>query len=179
LRPWVELDVSIAIEAARAPHAYADAMTGHEYKLRLLWQSEPGTQDYASYNRSYRLIADGKPELIGSADAAFRGDAGKHNPEELFLGALSACHMLTYLALCARRNLVVTAYRDQASGILLLEPGGGGRFTAITLRPHVTISRMQDNAEAIALHERAHAACFIANSCAAPITVVPTIDAES
>ncbi len=173
------LDVSIAIEAGHAPRGYVEAMTRHEYKLRLLWQGERGTTDYASYNRGYRLIVDGKQELAGSADPAFRGDAGKHNPEELFLGALSACHMLTYLALCARRRLVVTAYRDEPSGTLTLEPGGGGRFTSITLRPRVTVFRAQDNAEAIALHERAHVACFIASSCAAPITVVPTIDAEA
>jgi organic hydroperoxide reductase OsmC/OhrA len=78
----------------------------HTYAARLVWEgnSGEGTASYEGCGRSYRVLIEGKPELIGTADPAFRGDASRHNPEDLFLAAISACHMLTYLALCARAH---------------------------------------------------------------------------
>src|SRR6516225_2785315 len=99
----------------------------HSYHSRLVWEGNlgPGTASYTSYRRSYRIVCADKPDLWGSADAAFRGEPDKHNPEELFLAAVAACHMLFYLSLAARRALVIAAYSDEASGTLRLEPGGG------------------------------------------------------
>src|SRR6185295_1170294 len=88
-----------------------------------------GTTNYTTYGRQYRVSIDGKPELTGSADPTFRGDAALHNPEDLFLIAISSCHMLSYLALCARARINVTAYRDDATGTMELDRRGGGRFT--------------------------------------------------
>src|SRR5207247_1062352 len=79
------------------------------------------------------------PDLLGSADPHFRGDASLANPEELLLAALSSCHMLSYLALCARAGLRVVAYDDAADGALELSPDGG-RIREVTLRPRVTIA---------------------------------------
>lgn len=149
----------------------------HEHASRLVWEGNlgDGTSGYASYSRSYRVVIAGKPDLVGTADPAFRGERDKHNPEELFLASLAACHMLFYLSLCARQGIVVVAYEDEVSGTLMLEPNGGGRFGEITLNPKVTIARAQDDEAAIALHEKAHALCFIANSCATPIHCLPSV----
>src|SRR5262249_23964332 len=127
-----------------------------------------GTARYDCYARSHRIAVAGKPELAGTADVAFRGEPDKHNPEELFLAADAACHMLTYLALCARRGLRVCAYEDEAAATLVVDGGGGGRFETIVLRPAVTVARAEDAALAGALHDEAHRACFIARSCATP-----------
>lgn len=142
----------------------------HTYKTQLLWDGNlgDGTSTYAGYGRQYRILIDGKPDLPGSADPMFRGEADKHNPEDLFLAAVSSCHMLSYLALCARGSINVLDYRDEATGDLFLE-GGGGRFTEIRLHPTVTIADAKDVDRAKALHERAHELCFIANSCNVPI----------
>src|SRR5437762_32384 len=152
-----------------------------EYATRVVWEGNrgDGTAGYTRYGRGYRIVVDGKPVLRGSADPAFRGDADKHNPEELFVAALAACHMLFYLSLCARQGVVVLAYSDVASGTLRVDSDGGGRFEAITLRPQVTIARGEDAAVAASLHERAHALCFIANSCAAPIRVAATVQVQA
>src|SRR5258706_10558564 len=96
------------------------AITGksHAYAARLIWEGNTGegTAGYRTYSRAYRVLVPGKPDLPGSADPAFRGEADKHNPEDLFLAAISACHMLSYLALCATQGIRVVAYEDEARG---------------------------------------------------------------
>jgi organic hydroperoxide reductase OsmC/OhrA len=149
----------------------------HHYKTELIWDGNEGTgtSTYTSYGRQYRVLVDGKPDLLGSADPTFRGDAEKHNPEDLFVAAISACHMLTYLALCARNAIRVVDYRDDATATMVTDAGGGGRFEEVHLHPIVTIADAAHTERALALHERAHALCFIANSCSVPIHHTPEI----
>lgn len=117
------------------------------------------------------LSAAGRPDLQGSSDPAFRGDAARWNPEDLLVASLSSCHMLWYLHLCAQAKITVLAYRDDASGTMVEDEGGGGRFTAAVLKPVVTIAAGGDVARAKALHEEAHRLCFIANSVNFPVTI--------
>ncbi len=151
----------------------------HHYEAVLAWTGNEGTgtSDYRSYGRSYTVFVEGKPKLQGSADPTFRGDATLHNPEDLFLAAIAGCHMLSYLSLCARRGVRVTAYEDRATGVLTLE-GGGGRFTEVELNPVVTVAGGNGEADlelAERLHETAHEQCFIASSVSVPIDCNPTI----
>jgi organic hydroperoxide reductase OsmC/OhrA len=149
----------------------------HEYAARVIWagNSGRGTDSYAGYTREYRVLIAGKPALAGTADTAFHGDPRRHHPEDLFLAALSACHLLTYLALCARRGVCVVAYEDDALGTLVMEPRGGGQFTRIVLRPRVSVLEPEQLEPARQLHDEAHAQCFIAASCRVPVHVRPTI----
>ena len=137
----------------------------HDYKARLVWEGNlgDGTTSYTGYGRKYRLKIDGKPDIIGSADPIFRGDANVYNPEDLFVAALSSCHLLSYLALCARSKINVIAYEDDAMGTLLLRPDGGGKFESVTLRPSVTIAAGSDEKRALELHETARAGGEIAD----------------
>jgi len=152
----------------------------HDYKARLIWDGNlgAGTTTYTGYGRKYRLQIDGKPELVGSADPMFRGDANVYNPEDLFVAALSSCHLLSYLALCARTKINVVAYEDHASGTLLLTPNGGGMFESVTLRPIVTVAPGSDETRALELHEQAHDLCFIAASVKIPVLHEPQIRVE-
>ena len=152
----------------------------HHYRSQLIWDGNRGngTATYAEYGREYRVVIDGKPDLHGTADAAFRGDAAKHNPEDLFLAAISSCHMLSYLALCARAGIRVVAYEDAATGTMKEDGAGGGRFTEVVLHPRVTIAGAEHRERAEKLHERAHETCFIANSCSVPIHHQATIEVE-
>src|SRR5262245_12091301 len=98
----------------------------HRYRAHLTWEDDgAGTADYRSYKRQYRVRIDGKPDLVGSADPTFRGDPALHNPEELLVVALSSCHMLSYLALCARAHVRVIAYTDDADGLMRTTRDGG------------------------------------------------------
>lgn len=143
----------------------------HNYALRLHWigASQGPTLKYETYSREYRIEIDGKQDLAGSADPAFRGDAALINPEDMLLAALSSCHMLSYLALCARSRIAVAAYMDQASGIMAETAQHRMGFSEVTLRPRVTVAPGTDLAKARALHEKAHEICFIANSVNFPV----------
>ena len=148
----------------------------HTYAAKLTWTgaAHGPVRDYAGYSRDYRVEIAGKPALNGTADPMFKGDPAVHNPEDLLVAALSGCHMLTYLAHCARAKIEVVAYEDDASGIMVFE-GGGGRFTEVTLRPRVTVAPGCDLDKARALHEPAHHDCFIANSVNFPVRNEPTV----
>ncbi|HSC30386.1 MAG TPA: OsmC family protein [Gemmatimonadaceae bacterium] len=143
----------------------------HEYAARLTWEDSggEGTTSYERYGRQYRVRIGGKPDLVGSADAMFRGDAALPNPEDLFLVALSSCHMLSYLALCARSGVRVLAYEDDARATLQFDGKGGGRFVEVMLHPRVTIAADSDLALARQLHEPAHETCYVASSCSVPV----------
>src|SRR3954466_2875608 len=153
----------------------------HDYKAKLLWEGNlgDGTTSYMGYGRRYRLKIDGKPDIVGSADPMFRGDANAYNPEDLFIAALSSCHLLSYLALCARSKINVVAYEDNAIGTLLLTPNGGGIFESVTLRPVVTLAEGSDVNRALELHEQAHDLCFIAASVKIPLLHEPQIKVQS
>lgn len=150
----------------------------HHYRARVHWTGNTGegTSRYDAYSRAHRIHVDGKPSLAGSADPAFRGDAALHNPEDLFLASVAACHMLFYLALCAREGLRVLAYEDAAEGVLDADTNGHGRFREIQLRPRVTLAADADPVRAVALHQAAHARCFIANSCSVPVRCDPVVE---
>ena len=79
------------------------------------------------------------------------------------VAALSSCHMLSYLHLCAVNHVAVEEYQDSAVGVMEETPDGSGHFVSVTLHPVVKISA-GDSAKALALHHDAHTLCFIANS---------------
>jgi organic hydroperoxide reductase OsmC/OhrA len=149
----------------------------HKYLLQLTWTGNrgTGTSGYRDYDRAHSIRIKGKPELKGSSDPAFRGDATRYNPEELLVASLSSCHMLWYLHLCAEAGVVVSNYQDEATGTMIETPDGGGKFSEVTLFPIVTISDPNHQELAKQLHQRAHQLCFIANSVNFPVLHQPSV----
>lgn len=152
----------------------------HTYAITTTWTGDrgEGTSSYRSYGRDTVLKADGPPALLASADPAFRGDPGRWNPEQLLVAALSDCHLLSYLHLCAVNGVVVTGYRDEAAGVME-QTGNSGRFTEVVLRPVVTVAEPAMIERANELHHQAHEACFIASSVSFEVRVEPTTSAGS
>ena len=118
--------------------------------------------------REFRAEFEGKPSLRGSADPAFRGDPALHNPEDLLLSALSACHMLSYLAVCAHAGIAVLSYEDAVVGTVTRQDGRV-RFVDVLFRPKVVLERGSNIEKARSLHDRAHDICVIANSVDFPV----------
>lgn len=149
----------------------------HRYHATVTWTGNlgEGTAGYRSYSRDHEVSGEGKPTLPGSADAAFRGDAGRWSPEDLLVAALSQCHMLWFLHLCAVNGIVVTAYIDNAQGAMTESEDGGGEFTAVTLRPRASIADPDQAGRALELHEEAHRLCFIARSVNFPVSCEPVL----
>jgi organic hydroperoxide reductase OsmC/OhrA len=146
----------------------------HVYRIANTWTGNrgTGTSGYRAYGRESEVAADGKSSTLAlSADPTYRGDPRSFNPEELLVASVSSCHMLWYLHLCADAGVIVTAYRDEAEGRMAAHRDGSGEFVGIVLRPRVTIAQSDRAADALALHERAHAMCFIARSVNFPIHV--------
>jgi organic hydroperoxide reductase OsmC/OhrA len=147
----------------------------HQYQTNLVWAGNKGsgTIDYRSYDRSYVISIDHKPDIYGSSDSAYLGDKSRHNPEDLLVSALSSCHMLWYLHLCSENGIIVLDYKDRATGKMTLNPDGSGQFTEVVLHPMVTISEAADREKANALHDQANNLCFIAKSCNFPVRHEP------
>ena len=152
----------------------------HSYSINVSWTGNlgQGTSSYGTYARDHEISAPGKPTVPASSDQAFRGDQSRYNPEELLVASLSACHMLSYLHLCAVSGIVVTDYQDEAKGIMVETAGGGGHFTQVTLRPAVKVTPSSNSDLALQLHEKAHHLCFIANSVNFPVLCEPSIEVE-
>jgi organic hydroperoxide reductase OsmC/OhrA len=148
----------------------------HTYSTRVTWTGNPdgGTTRRNDHSRNHEIAVDGKPVIPASSDPAFRGDASRYNPEDLFVASLSACHMLWYLSLCGRAGIEVRDYVDQAEGVMVEDAAGGGQFTRVVLRPTITLAAGADAGAAEAIHHEAHAKCFIAQSVSCPVTVEAT-----
>jgi organic hydroperoxide reductase OsmC/OhrA len=149
----------------------------HTYRVSVQWTGNrgSGTSGYRDYGRDHTISAGTKPEIPGSSDAAFLGDAGRWNPEDLLVASASACHKLWYLHLCADAGIAVLEYADNAEGTML-DTAQEGRFTQIVLRPRVVIRAGDDRDLALQLHHAAHEKCYIANSVNFPIVCEATVE---
>ena len=135
-----------------------------EYTAIVDWQR--GEQDFAGnrYSRKHTLRFDG-----GAATAV--------DPEEMFVASLSSCHMLWFLSIASARKFCVDSYVDNASGTMARNAEGKMAMTVVTLKPCVVFSGdLLPLVEQIhALHHKAHAECFIANSVTTDVRCQPAL----
>ena len=143
----------------------------HSYSINVKWTGNlgSGTSSYTGYKRTHEIVTTGKPVIPVSSDPGFHGDADRYNPEELLVAALSSCHMLWYLHLCAVAKIVVESYEDAASGTMIETADGGGHFKEVILHPRIVVRPGADLSHAKELHHEAHRLCFIANSVNFPV----------
>ncbi|MBY6362100.1 OsmC family protein [Rhodococcoides corynebacterioides] len=152
--------------------------TRHTYSVSVTWtgNSGAGTASLRSYSRDHEIEAPGVPTIAGSSDPAFRGDASRWNPEQLFVASIAQCHMLWYLGLAAQAGVIVTSYVDAPIAVMIEEPGGAGQFESVTLRPVVRIDASSDADLAEQVHHRVADYCVIARSITTPIGYEVTIE---
>jgi len=149
-------------------------MPSHHASVR--WTRTSADFTYDTYNRAHEIaFKDGAIIVPGSGAPMFKGDAERVDPEESFVAALSACHMLTFLAICARKRLTVEAYEDDAEGFLEKGANGKLQMTRVVLRPHARFAPGTDidAAKLADIHHKSHLECFIANSVTAEVSVEP------
>ncbi len=135
----------------------------HQYKVSTTWEGN-GNSNIKTYDRSHSVKVAGKPDLHLTTDNPHVGDKSKLNPEDLLVAAISSCHMLSYLYVCALEGIVVLSYTDEATGIMEEKESGGGSFKEVVLHPVCKIADESMIEQAIALHHKAHEICYIANS---------------
>jgi organic hydroperoxide reductase OsmC/OhrA len=143
------------------------------------WTLEPGADfPKGRYSRAHTLSFDGGVTALGSASPSVVplpwSDPAGVDPEEMFVAALSSCHMLTFLDLARRAGFYITAYADTAQGVMTKNDHGAHWVSTVTLRPEITYQgAAPGETEETALHEAAHHACFIANSVRTDVRVEP------
>lgn len=138
-------------------------MSSHHAKIH--YRHSSGSYADRSYSRDHEIHFKGGIVLRASAAPDYGGSSDAVDPEDAFTGALSACHMLTFLAVAAVRGFEVAEYVDEAEGTLARNAEGKMAMTRVVLRPRVSFRGRQPTAAELAmLHERAHQGCFIANS---------------
>lgn len=137
-----------------------------EHVAEISWKRTSESFAYDHYNRAHDWTFDAGVTVPGSASPHYRGDKERVDPEEAFVAALSSCHLLTFLAICARKRLVVDAYEDHAVGRMDKNAQGKLAVTTVDLHPKVTFAPGTDVDAATLkkLHHDAHEECFIANS---------------
>jgi organic hydroperoxide reductase OsmC/OhrA len=142
----------------------------------VVWTRTSADFTYDTYNRAHEIrFKDGALTLPGSGAPMFKGDAERVDPEEAFVASLAACHMLTFLALCARKRLTVEAYEDNAEGFLEKGANGKLQMTRVILRPRARFAAGTDidAAKLADIHHKSHEECFIANSVKTDVAVEP------
>jgi len=146
-----------------------------EYNVQVTWKRETPDFTYDSYDRGHWWQFGGGSRIRASSAPEYRGDAALVNPEEALAAALSSCHMLTFLALAARQRFTVDAYEDAATAFMGKNAKGRLAVTRVLLRPRVVFGgdRQPTAADIMALHEKSHEQCFIANSVLTEVTVEP------
>lgn len=145
-----------------------------EHLASIRWTRNGQLFDYEHYPRDHSVRFERGQQLTGSAAPAFFGSAQGVDPEEMLVAALSSCHMLTLLAVAAKKGWTIDAYEDDAVGTLGKNGDGRMAVTHVTLRPRIVFAdRTPDAQELEKLHESAHRNCFIANSVRTEVTVEP------
>lgn len=147
-------------------------MKTHDFEAKIVWTGNlgQGNKTYKGYERSWEVRTEGKPVIACSNDPLLGGDPSLHNPEDMLIAALSACHMLWYLHLAHQAGVLVSGYEDDPLGHGESAPTGAGRFVAATLRPRITVAAGTDMARAEALHHEIAQVCFIARSVNFPVS---------
>lgn len=145
-----------------------------EHRATISWTRTSADFKYDSYNRDHVWHIDGGVDVPASAAPEYRGTMDRVDPERALVASLSSCHMLTFLAIAARKRVVVNAYEDEASGMMTKNEKGKLFVSHCTLRPKITWGGTAPPADEIEkMHHVAHEECFIANSVLTEIAIEP------
>src|SRR5260370_20221163 len=112
-----------------------------------------------------------KTNIAVGSPPEFKGEPDVGTPEELLVGSLNTCIMLTFLSLAQARGLTPAAYESEAEG-LLENVEGKFRITEVTVRPHVTVKGEGELERAREIMERAEGECFISNSVKSKVKII-------
>jgi peroxiredoxin-like protein len=137
------------------------AYKSFRYKAKTTWTSA----------RRGSLSAVEKSNIVVGSPPEFKGEPDVWTPEELLVGSLNTCIMLTFLSLAQGRGLTPAAYESEAEG-LLENVDGRFRITEVTVRPHITVKQEAELERARELMERAEGECFISNSIKAKVNII-------
>ncbi len=138
------------------------------FKNSLAWSS----------GRRGRTSAPGKREMDIGSPPEFKGEPGVWSPEELFVGALNGCLMLTFVAMARAKGLQFVAYESTAEG-LLENVDGKYRITEVSVAPSLVLRSETDLDVARTIMDHVEENCFISNSVTAKVKLAPQFEVGS
>ncbi len=144
-----------------------------EHSATIRWQLTSDDFSYDDFNRDHELDFGHGVRVPASSAPEYLGTVERVDPEQAYVAAVSSCHMLTFLALAAKRRFAVESYEDEAVGTLDKNADGRMCMTRVRLRPRVTFGgdAAPDPDTLAQLHEKAHKYCFISNSITAEVDI--------
>ncbi len=144
-----------------------------KHNVKLSWSNAANPVANDTYTRNHQLTLNPGPQLMASSAVEYKGDPECADPEQLLIGALTSCHMLTFLAIAELKGFTVASYDDDAVGYLEKGESGRPEVTHIELQPAITFTGKAPDEDALKrLHSSAHKNCFIANSLKTKVTII-------
>lgn len=150
-----------------------------EHAAEVIWVRNDDNFLDKKYSRKHVLRFDGGTQIEASSSPHVvpvpLSDATAVDPEELFISALSSCHMLWFLTVSAKKGFCVDRYVDKAIGVMGENSDGDWAVVRVTLRPEVSFSgeKLPSQVEINDLHHEAHEECFIAASVKTDVVCEP------
>ena len=136
----------------------------HRYEVRIVG----GPAGHAT------LASPGVPDLAADAPTDFDGPGDAWSPEQLLVGAVEACFVLTFRAVARAARVEFTALAVDGEGIVD-RASGGTRFTEIVLRPRVALPAGADTARVRRALEKAEKMCLVTASLSTPVRFEPEV----
>src|ERR1051326_6621617 len=143
----------------------AESSTFH-YEAEVQWSRE----------REGKLGGAGVEGISVGAPPEFKGRPGNWSPEQLLVGSVNTCLMLTYLAIAENSKIHTVSYSSTAKG-RLEKASGGFQITEIIVKPRVVVTSPEELRRLPKVLEKAKEGCFISNSIKAAVKLEPEISA--
>jgi len=150
-----------------------------EHRATIRWQNKSPDFLKGKYSREHTWTFDGGVTVNASASPSVvpvpYSNPAHVDPEEVFVAAVSSCHMLTFLAIACKKRFVLDEYTDDAVGHMEKNAEGRLAITRVTLRQRLKFSgeKQPTPQEIEEMNHGAHEQCFIANSVKTEVKVEP------
>ena len=118
--------------------------------------------------RRGRASAPSKSPIDIGSPPEFKGEPGVWSPEELLVGAVNGCLMLTFVAMSQAKGLEFVGYDSAAEGVLE-NVDGKYRITEVSVQPSIVVKTEADLDTARAIMDHVEENCFISNSVVAKV----------
>ncbi|MCK4629334.1 MAG: OsmC family protein [Sedimentisphaerales bacterium] len=116
---------------------------------------------------SISLRGVGETEL--SSPPEFGGKTGVLSPEEMFVGSINGCLMLTFFFFAKKFDVEVTSYHSDAEGEI--EKGNEGfKFAKVIVKAKVTVAKDKHFEKIEEISHLAEKYCLVSNSVICPVS---------
>jgi len=138
------------------------AYKSFQFRAKTVWSGK----------RRGALATAGRPDIVVGSPPEFNGDTDVWAPEELLVGSLNTCTLLTFLTLARSRGVNLVAYESEAEG-LFENVDGTFRMTKVRVRPRIAVKSEAEVDPARKAMDSVEAHCFIAKSITAEVVLEP------